>query len=508
MARQELLATVRDRYRASSEKDKSRILDEFIAVTGHHRKHGIRLLGKLDDDEGTTHSLRGRRIYDEAVRAAVIVIWEAADRICGKRLKAALPHLVDSLERHGHLDHDPEVRVRLLAASAATLDRLLKPIRPVAGSRRRRRRKQSMGKRIPVRTYNDWDRPPPGFLEIDLVAHCGGPLSGSFIHSLVATDICTGWTEAVPLLAREQSLVVEGLEAIGQRLPFRIQGIDSDNDGAFINETMIQYCTDHGIEFTRSRAYRSNDQAWIEQKNGSVVRRFVGHDRYSGQVAGQTMAHLYEALRRYVNFFQPSFKLIDKTRDGATTVKHYSQPTTPCDRLIQHDATSDEMKDALKEYQARLDPVLLLHTIRAAQSALVAATAPEVRETPTGESLSRFLVKLPRLWRQGEVRPTHAAKVRGPRHWRTREDPFEGVWGEVLMWLQAEPDATGKALMARLQSECPDRFTEAQLRTMPRRVKEWRGIMAKKLVYAGTDEASAAPSGLPELALIGADSKC
>ena len=139
------------------------------------------------------------------------------------------------------------------------------------------------------------------------MAHCDGPLSGSFIHSLVATDICTGWTEAVPLLAKEQSLIVDGLEAIGQRLPFRIRGIDSDNDSAFINETLIKYCVDHGIEFTRSRAYRSNDQAWIEQKNGSVVRRFVGHDRYSGQ----TMAHLYGALRRYMNFFQPSFKLID-----------------------------------------------------------------------------------------------------------------------------------------------------------------------------------------------------
>ena len=154
MAKQELLAPIRDRYRASSKKDKSRILDEFIAVTGHHRKHGIRLLGKLDDDEGATHSLRGRRIYDEAVRAAVIVIWEAADRICGKGLKAALPHLVESMERHGHLGLDPEVRDRLLGASAATLDRLLKPIRPVAGSRRRRRHKQSMGKRIPVRTYS------------------------------------------------------------------------------------------------------------------------------------------------------------------------------------------------------------------------------------------------------------------------------------------------------------------------------------------------------------------
>ena len=165
-----MLATIRDRYRASSKREKSRILDEFIAVTGHHRKHGIRLLGQVDDDEDAARPVRGRRIYDEAVKEAVIVIWEAADRICGKRLKAAMPHLVESMERHGHLALDPEVRDRLLAASAATLDRLLKPIRPTAGSRRRRRRKRSMGKRVPVRTYNDWNGPPPGFLEIDLGA--------------------------------------------------------------------------------------------------------------------------------------------------------------------------------------------------------------------------------------------------------------------------------------------------------------------------------------------------
>ena len=263
------------------------------AVTGHHRKHGIRLLGQSDSEGEKQSTARGLRIYDEAVREVVIVIWEAADRICGKRLKAALPHLVDSMERHGHLDLDTEVRKRLLAASAATLDQLLKPVRATAGSRRKRRRRQLMGRRVPVRTFNDWNRPPPGFLEIDLVAHCGGPLSGSFIHSLVATDVCTGWTEAVPLLAREQSLVVEGLEAIGRQLPFPIRGIDSDNDSVFINETLIQYCADRGIEFTRSRAYRKNDQAWIEQKNGAVVRRLVGYDRCSGPVAGQTMAHLY-----------------------------------------------------------------------------------------------------------------------------------------------------------------------------------------------------------------------
>ena len=250
MSKQELLATIRDRYRECSKKDKSRILDEFIAVTGHHRKHGIRLLGQLGGVEDAPRPVRGRRIYDEAVRETVIVIWEAADRIRGKRLKAALPHLVESMERHGHLDLGPEVRTRLLSASAATLDRLLKPIRPTAGSRRRRRRRQLMGKCIPSCTYKDWDRPPPGFLEINLVAHCGGPLSGSFIHSLVATGICTGWPEAVLLLAMEESLVVARLEAIGQRLPFPVLGIDSDNESVFINETPVSYCADRSIEFT------------------------------------------------------------------------------------------------------------------------------------------------------------------------------------------------------------------------------------------------------------------
>ena len=178
MAKQELVATIRDRYRQASKKDKGRILDEFTAITGHHRKHGIRLLSQPVGEE--EKQAVGRRIYDEAVREAVIVVWEASDRICGKRLKAALPNFVDSMERHGHLSLDPAVRERLHSASTVTLDRLLKPIRSTAGSRRNRRRRPYMGSQIPVRTYNDWNWSPPGFLEIDLVAHCGGTLSGSF----------------------------------------------------------------------------------------------------------------------------------------------------------------------------------------------------------------------------------------------------------------------------------------------------------------------------------------
>ena len=503
MAEKELLATIRDRYQRSTKRDKGRILDEFTAVTGLHRKHAIRLLAGSDGEREQQPSLAGRRIYDEAVREAMIVVWEASDRICGKRLKAALPYLVESMERHGHLQLDSLVRERLLTASASTLDRLLKPIRSTAGSRRRRGRRKSMGRRVPIRTYNDWNGPPPGFLEIDLVAHCGGPLSGSFIHSLVVTDVCTGWTEAVPLLARDQGLVLAGLEAIQRQLPFPIRGIDSDNDGAFINETLLEWTSRQGIEFTRSRAYRSNDQVYIEQKNGAVVRRFVGHHRYSGPLAVQMLVQLYRALRLYVNCFQPSFKLLEKSREGSATVKRYSPPATPCDRLLQHQAVSDETKEQLTQHRATLDPVALLHAIREAQAALVAVSSPDHGEPAQQESLEQFLSQLPTLWQQGENRPTHAPRTRGSRHWRTRPDPFEGVWQDILGWLETEPDITARTILDRLCSHHPEEFGEGHLRTLQRGVKKWRGIMARKLVYAGHDQGASTLHSAPKLGLAG-----
>ena len=507
MAKQELLAAIRDRCQASSRKDKSRILDEFIAVTGHHRKHGIRLLAQSEDESGKLSAVTGRRIYDEAVREAVILVWEASDRICGKRLKAALPHLVESMERHGHLDLDPEVRKRLLSASAATLDRLLKPIRATVLSRRKRRRNLNPGRHIPVRTFADWGRPPPGFLEIDLVAHCGDNKGGSFIYSLVVTDVCTGWTEAVPLLAREQSLVVAELEAIAKRLPFPVLGINSDNDSVFINDTLTQYCADRGIEFTRSRAYRKNDQAWIEQKKGAVIRRFLGHDRYSGQVARQTIAHLHGAIRLYVNYFQPSFKLVEKTRNGSAVIKRYSPPATPCERVIRHEAVRTEARSRLSECRATLDPVALLHTIREARFALAAIVSPKLRPTPLSESVERFLTRLPDRWREEQGHADRKRRVKPPRTWRTRKDPFEGVWCDVLCWLQEDPDASAVTLLSRPQSAHPSRYSRAHLRTLQRRVQQWRGIMANKLVYAASEATLSSPDSMQEMVLLGNDSK-
>ncbi len=274
----------------------------------------------------------------------------------------------------------------------------------------------------------------------------------------------------MPLLAREQSLVVAGLEAIAGQLPFPVLGIDSDNDTVFINDTLTGYCADRGIEFTRSRAYRKNDQAWIEQKNGAAIRRFLGHERYSGQVAGQTMAHLHGSIRLYVNYFQPSFKLVEKTRNGSTMIKRYSSLATPCDLVVGHEAVTSEAKEALRHQRATLDPVALLHSIREAQSALAAIGSPELRPTPKGESLERFLAGLPSRWMEEQEQANGSRRAKAPRTWRTRKDPFEGVWCDVLNWLQDDPDASAVALLDRLQVADPGRFSRAHLRTLQRRI--------------------------------------
>jgi hypothetical protein len=484
-AKLELAVVLRARYGISTKESKSRILDEFVKTSGYHRKYALRLLGSRTITPDVVIAPR-RRVYGGAVKEALIVLWEASDRICGKRLKAILPELLKSLESHEHLKLDPNVRVLLLAVSAASIDRLLRSIRSQAGGRTRRRSVGKIRSQVKVKTFGDWEDAQPGSTEIDFVAHCGGTLAGSFIHSLVMTDVASGWTEATPLLVREQSLVVEGLSVLRGRIPIPVIGINSDNDSAFINESVVAYCNEQKVIFTRSRPYRKNDQAWIEQKNGAVIRRFVGHARYSGPVAGQTLANLYENLRLYVNFFQPSFKLLRKHRVDGKVQKTYAKPATPCDRLIAHPGVPEAVKDLLCQQRAKLDPMVLLHQIRLAQSALVSLSSSGAVTEDQDRELEQFLSQLPRLWQQGEVRPTHRPAPTKSRDYRTREDPFEGVWSQLLSWIEKEPDATGKTLFARLQELHPGRFPDGQLRTLQRRVRQWRHMMAKQLIYKTT----------------------
>ncbi len=501
--RRELINAVADRYRSSNRIEKQKILDEFIEVTGFHRKHAIRALRRTC--EGIEPKGSRKTSHDEAVVQALTILWEAADRICGKRLKIIVPTLVESMERHGHLSLDSDVRTAVIGMSAATMDRMLKPVRE-AGSLKRRRSHISTPLRqsIAVRTFNDWNDPPPGFFEMDMVAHCGKSVAGSHAHSLVLTDIASGWTEAAAMVVREQLLITLTVEEIRAKLPFTILGLDVDNDSAFINETVLNFCRDRKIELTRSRAYKKNDQAWIEQKNGAVVRRLVGYGRLEGTAATAALGKLHEVGRLYVNFFQPSFKLKSKTRQGAKVSRKYYPPATPCERLLADDRVTNECKDELRKTFASLDPVRLLREIRTAQQRLAQPEAGAVPQTSgeTSQELTRFIESLATAWREGETRPTHRKPNTGPRPWRTRADPFENAWPVVEEWLNEHPDANAKGIFLRLQAHMPDAFTPGQLRTLQRRVKQWRTEVARKLVLGcqGSSE-SAAPNNKEMIAL-------
>lgn len=366
--RDELIRALSRRYSEARRIERSRILDEFVAVTGYHRKHAMRVL--RDGCAGSRHGLRpGRRVYGDAVREAILLLWEASDRVCGERLKALLPVLVGAMERHSRLKLDPAVRAGVLAMSAATTDRALAPAREKSGALRRSRSAAlpSVRRAIPVRTFIDWDNPAPGFVEADLVVHSGPSTRGSYVQTLVLTDVASGWTECAPLLVREQHLLTEVLKKLKAELPFALLGIDT----VFINETLKAYCDTNQIEFTRCRPYRKNDQAYVEQKNGAVVRRLVGYRRLEGMSAARELARLYAAARLFVNFFQLSFKLIDKGREGATVRKRYDAPATPCQRLLADPRTPEPERSKLKALEGRLDPVSLLHDIREHQRRLV-----------------------------------------------------------------------------------------------------------------------------------------
>ena len=489
-SRRELMESLGNRYRSGSRPEKRRILDEFVAVTGYHRKHAIRLL-KLGKVEPASNARARPRRYGDAVAEALVVLWEASDRVCGKRLKALIPIMLAALERHGHLQLDGAVRVKLLLASAATIDRLLVVPRSGSPSRRRRRSATAAALRrsVPVRTFADWKDPVPGFVEADLVSHSGEHASGSFAQTLTLTDVASGWTECVALVVKDGALVAEALTRLRKAMPFCLRGFDTDNGSEFLNEVVIAYCRDNAIEFTRSRPYRKNDQAWVEQKNGSVVRRLVGYRRLEGLAAVGVLARLYEAARLFVNFFQPSFKLASKTRDGARVTKRYHRPATPCARLLESEAIPEEIKNKLRVVAASLDPFRLLDEIRTMQRHLAGLAAGDVPTLVVGRDpeLESFLKSLRTAWQKGEVRATHAAAPKAPRDWRTRVDPFESAWSMVRRWLEAEPDRTAKEILERLQGDQPGVFPDGQIRTLQRRVQQWRTAEARRLILAHPD---------------------
>ncbi len=360
----EYTEAVRERYLCESKKEKGKILDEFIKVTGCHRKAAIRLFRRRNQPR--TNKKRGRpRQYNAAVAGALRVAWEATDRLCSKRLCPFLPELVKVLRRHGDTTMLAETEAQLCRMSPSTIDRLLHPWRRLGGRRPFTTTKPGslLKNSIPIRTFADWQEDRPGFLEVDLVPHCGESTEGFYLTTLSTVDVASGWSECVGVWGKGQERVGGAIHRVRQRLPFAFLGLDSDNGSEFINQHLYNYCQRQGITFTRSRSYKKNDSCHVEQKNWSVVRRLVGYDRYSSRAALETLNRVYNLTRLYVNFFQPVMKLVDKTRNGAKVHKVYDTARTPYQRLLEAGILTEVRRRELAAVYHGLNPVLLLRQI-------------------------------------------------------------------------------------------------------------------------------------------------
>ena len=386
---QEYTEAVRERYLRASKKGKGRILDEFTEVVGCHRKAAIRLLHRTN--QGRVNRKRGcPRRYGAPAADALRVAWEATDRLCSKRLHPFLPELVKVLRRYGEIAIPAEIEAQLCQMSPSTIDRLLRPWRQFGGHRGFTTTKPGslLKNSIPIRTFADWEEDCPGFLEIDLVHHCGDSTEGFYLTTLSTVDVATGWSECIGVWGKGQQRVGAAVHRVWQRLPFPMLGLDSDNGGEFINRHLHAYCRQKEIKFTRSRSYKKNDSCHVEQKNWSVVRRLVGYDRYNSRAALEVLNRVYELLRLHVNFFQPLMKLVAKSRQGAKGHKIYDTARTPYQRLIESGVLTEAKRAELAAIYHGLNPVSLLRHING---------------------------DLERLWALAEC-PTHTRKVGAQRN--------------------------------------------------------------------------------------------
>lgn len=363
-ARMEYVKEVLPRYHRSTKLEKSRILEEFCRVNRYNRKYAIRLLNGAPPTKRVIRRLRSPVYSNETIRVAES-IWKSSGFLCGQRLKEAIPIWLPAARKRFGIT--PEIERQLLAIGPRQLDNRLKDKKRLWKRRfYSTTRPGSMLKRmIPIRTSN-WDIRKPGYLEIDLVAHCGNSLSGTFVYTLDSTDIRTGWTERVAVLGKGQYGILEGVKAIKRVLPFRLKGIDSDNGDEFINYHLLNFCLDSRptIEFTRGRPYKKNDNPHIEQKNRTHVRQVFGWDRYDSEVACEAMNDLYSnELRLFQNLFQPSMKLIQKRRVGCKITRVYDQSKTPFQRVLESGAGDSQQTKKLAQFLASIDPFELSEQI-------------------------------------------------------------------------------------------------------------------------------------------------
>jgi hypothetical protein len=322
------------------------------------------------------------------VASAARVLWEATGQIGAKRLQPFIPALVERLQALGELPLDPPTAGLLCQASVSTIERLLAPARQSAPPRMAgtTRRGTWLKHQIPLRTFAEWDNACPGFLEADLVAHCGTSTEGFYLCTLCAVDIATAWVELEAVWGKGQQRVGAAVHYVRQRLPMPLLGLDTDNGSEFINQALWGYCQREGITFTRSRAYKKNDSAHVEQKNGAVVRALIGYDRYASKAAYAQLARVYRLVRLHANFFQPVQRLVRKTRNGATVHRVYDRAQTPYQRLCAAGVLSPAKQQELEALYHRLNPLAIRRQIDTELERLwsLAAPSPDRAMPPDG----------------------------------------------------------------------------------------------------------------------------
>ncbi len=389
--RKALTKEVGSRYIKATKKEKKKILDEFCATTNYRRVYAARIL-RLSPGGVIGHSkTKGKKIkyvigkakkvkrvrskiYTYDVFLALKKIWTIFDFICSKRLKPFMAEAIEILTKHKEISLNLEVKQKLLKISESTIDRLLKSEKDryrLGKGRKGTKPGTLLKKAIPIRTFSDWNEKKPGYIEADLVGHDGGTGSGDFAQSLNFVDVLTGWDQSAACINKAQVHVFEAIRTASARFPFKIAGIDSDNGSEFINAHMLRYCIQNKITFTRSRAYRKNDNCFVEQKNYSVVRRAVGYLRYDTQQEVDILNELYIYLGQYTNCFMPVVKLVFKTRKGSKVTKKYDVAKTPYRRVLECSDIDDKIKERLKAKYESLNPAELKRKISSLQEKLL-----------------------------------------------------------------------------------------------------------------------------------------
>jgi hypothetical protein len=364
-SREQYLAALREEYLRGNKKQKTRLLNEARKRTRLNRKVLIRKLAHIPAErEKPKRRVRVAR-YGVALRAPLTQVWELFDYPCGQRLAPILREQMEKLRSCGGLKCSQAVADLLKEISPKTIDRLLAREREVRCLKQHRRPPVHplLYQRVPVKTAGEWDRQEVGNVQLDYVLHCGRSSAGDYLLTLSGTDIATGWWEGRPQLGRSQKVTQESLASIRARLPFRIREVHPDNDSGILNELLWNYCRRHRIQMSRSRPYQKNDNAWVEQKNWTHVRKLVGYRRMTTRVQCEVLRDLYEAAADFQNFFQPAMKLREKVREGGRVRRVYEEPRTPYQRLLELGRLQPKQRRALEERYRRLNPVELRRRI-------------------------------------------------------------------------------------------------------------------------------------------------